>query len=106
MAELDEAIEAAALAMYGTPRLAERNRDMAERAVRAAAEVIVAATRREIAEELRAEGERLNGADWQIHGIGYAHAARWLTDRAAAVAAGRPDPAAIARGRGETGGGQ
>lgn len=55
MAELTDAVEAAALAMYGTPRLAERNRDMGERAVAAAAPLIEASVRAKIAEETEVE---------------------------------------------------
>ncbi len=55
MSDLTDAIDAAALAMYFDARSAQRNRDMAERAIEAAAPLIEAQVRAEVAEEIAAD---------------------------------------------------
>lgn len=55
MSDLTDAIEAAALAMYFDARSAQRNRDMAERAIAAAAPLIEAQVRAKVAEEVAAD---------------------------------------------------
>lgn len=83
MAELTDAIEAAALAMYGTPRLAERNRDMAERAINAAEAIIRADERAKVAAEIvdAITAQRRVGITAMLEG-GWNHA----VDDAAAIA--------------------
>lgn len=76
----------------GYPMLDDRIFAAFDRAQRGPlAELIVATTRRQVAEELRAEAARLDLAD-DPFALDIALAAHWLTDR----------NAAIARGRGET----
>lgn len=69
---IEAAIEAAGLAMYHLPGLAGRNRDMAERAVTAAAPILEASVRAKVAEEAEIEW-----ASFLAHsnpaGIGYAY---------------------------------
>ncbi|HEY1394962.1 hypothetical protein [Roseateles sp.] len=62
---MSDAIDAAALAMYGTPRLAERNRDMAERAISAAEAIIRADERAKVGEDIAKAIEDAH-IDWAL----------------------------------------
>lgn len=121
MAELDEAIEVAAAELWhdANPGMPIRDCDawqecvgIARRAVSKAAEVVVAATRRQIAERADRLATALADIAQLAHDINdtrltpSTRADRALAIQADALRALREDRAAIARGRGETGGGQ
>ena len=91
MAELDEAIEAAMYVMYGDHPHAENYRADVQLGVTAASELIVAATRRQVAEELLATTVQVVWPDGPT-----SHKLAEVMDAA------REHYAAIARGRGET----